>query len=80
MINHSDQDNQPSSVFDLKRRMTKKLAKYYDLRQRVTGCTVEDWCREDVRNVGYVGYGRATDLTFQTLDGRLRDSQEYRRT
>ena len=35
----------------------KKLAKYYDLRQCVTGCTVEDRCREDVRNVGYVGYG-----------------------
>ena len=42
----------------------------------MTWCTVEDWCREDVRNVGYVGYGRATDVTFQTLDGRLPDSQE----
>ena len=56
MINHSEQDNQPTPVFDLKRRITRKLAKYSDLRQCVTGCTVEDWCRDDVRNVGYVGY------------------------
>ena len=37
---------------------------------------VDDWFREDVRNVGYVGYGLAADVTFQTLDGRLSDSQE----
>ena len=30
------------------------------------------------RNVGDVGYGRATDVTVQTLDGRLPDSQEDR--
>ena len=81
MINHSDRDNQPSSVFDLKGESRgKKLAKYSDLRQCVTECTVEDWCREDVRNVGFVGYGRATDVTFQTLKGRLPDGQEDRRT
>ena len=49
----------------------KKLAKYYDLQQCVTGCTVEDWCQEDVRYVGYVRYGRAMDVTFQMLDRRL---------
>ena len=38
--------------------------------------TVEDRCREDVRNVSYVGYVRETDVTFQTLDARLPDSQE----
>ena len=41
---------------------------------------VDDWFREDVRNVGYVGYRRAKDITVQTLDGRLPDSQEDRRT
>ena len=38
------------------------------LRTGVAGCTVEDRCREDVRNVGYVGYGRATDVI---ADARL---------
>ena len=28
--------------------------------------------------MGYVGYGRATDVTFQRLDGRLPDSPEDR--
>ena len=42
----------------------------------MTGCTVEDCCREDVRNVGYVGYGRATDVKVQTEDARLPDSEE----
>ena len=38
--------------------------------------TVEDWCREDARNVDYIGYRRAKDITVQSLDGRLPDRQE----
>ena len=30
----------------------KKLAKYYDLRQCVTGCMVEDWCLEECQECG----------------------------
>ena len=57
----------------------RKLTKYYDLQQCVAGCMVGDWCRKDVRNVGYVGCGQATDVTV-TLDGCLPDSHEDRRT
>ena len=54
VINHSDQDNQPSSVFDQNDEEISKVSRFKAMCDRVHGW---DWCQDDVRLLLFCLFG-----------------------